>query len=59
MAANADPTHRSAGDPGPASLDPRSASFLVPFGIGVVLMALAYFGIKGIESSTGTVKFYI
>lgn len=58
MTANADPTHQGAGlapgDPGPASLDPRSASFLVPFGIGVVLMALAYFGIKGIESSTGT-----
>ena len=58
MAANADPTHQGdglpPGDPGPASLDPRSASFLVPFGIGVVLMALAYFGIKGIEASTGT-----
>ena len=57
MAANADPTRQSAGPPlvapGPASLDPRSASFLVPFGLGVVLMALAYFGIKAIEKSTG------
>ena len=57
MPASADPSPRGAGlppgDPGPASLDPRSPSFFVPFGIGVVLMALAYFGIKGIESSTG------
>ncbi len=57
MPASADPSRRGAepapGDPGPASLDPRSPSFLVPFGIGAVLMALAYFGIKGIESSTG------
>lgn len=57
MSTSADPSRRGAGlppgDPGPASLDPRSASFLVPFGIGVVLVALAYFGIKGIEASTG------
>ena len=57
MPASADPSPRGAGippgDPGPASLDPRSPSFFVPFGIGVVLMALAYFGIKAIESSTG------
>lgn len=57
MAANTDPIRQGAGpplgEPGPASLDPRSASFLVPFGIGVVLMALAYFGIKAIENSTG------
>ncbi len=57
MPASADPSRQGAGPPsgatGPASLDPRSPSFFVPFGIGVVLMALAYFGIKGIESSTG------
>lgn len=57
MAASADPTQSGKGlppgDPGPASLDPRSPSFLIPFGIGVVLVALAYFGIKSIESSTG------
>lgn len=48
------PRHGGAPDDiGPASLDPRSSAFLVPFGIGVVLVALAFFGIKSIESSTG------
>lgn len=38
---------------GPKSLNPRSRAFLVPFGIGVAVLAIAWFGLKSIERSSG------
>ena len=39
--------------PGPPSLDPTSASCLIPFGIGLVVVFVAWLGLRSIREHTG------